>query len=155
MKEITIVQNEDEEGPFVYTRRTQYYETDQMGIINNTNYIRWFEEARMAYLDRYGFGYADLEKRGILIPVLSVGCTFKKPVRFEETVDIEVTLSGFKGVRFTVNYKVKEHESGELRSEGTSTHCFLDSEMHPVRIKKTAPDVYDFFISHMEEMSDD
>ena len=40
---------------FIYHKIPQYYETDQMGIIHHANYIRWFEEARVAYLEELGF----------------------------------------------------------------------------------------------------
>ena len=56
----------------VYEHKTQYYETDQMGIIHHSNYIRWFEEARMDMMEQMGMGYAEMEKRGIISPVLSV-----------------------------------------------------------------------------------
>ena len=46
----------------VYEHKTQYYETDQMGIIHHSNYIRWFEEARMDMMEQMGMGYAEMEK---------------------------------------------------------------------------------------------
>ena len=45
-----------------YEHKTQYYETDQMGIIHHSNYIRWFEEARIDFMDHCGFSYAQMEK---------------------------------------------------------------------------------------------
>ena len=53
-----------------YEHKTQYYETDQMGIIHHSNYIRWFEEARVDFMDRCGFSYAQMEKDGLISPVL-------------------------------------------------------------------------------------
>lgn len=40
-----------------YVHQAQYYETDQMGIIHHSNYIRWMEEARIAYMDEVDFPY--------------------------------------------------------------------------------------------------
>ena len=40
--------------------KVQYYETDGMGIVHHSNYIRWFEEARVDLLEQLGFGYRDL-----------------------------------------------------------------------------------------------
>ena len=48
-----------------YEHKTQYYETDQMGIIHHSNYIRWFEEARTDLLRQMGIGYEEMEARGI------------------------------------------------------------------------------------------
>lgn len=55
-----------------YEHRTQYYETDQMGIIHHSNYIRWFEEARTDLMRQMGIGYDEMEGQGIISPVLSV-----------------------------------------------------------------------------------
>ena len=55
-----------------YIHQAQYYETDQMGIIHHSNYIRWMEEARIAYMDELGFPYKKVEEAGIISPVLSV-----------------------------------------------------------------------------------
>ncbi len=52
-----------------YEHKTQYYETDQMGIIHHSNYIRWFEEARTDLLRQMGISYEELEAQGILCPV--------------------------------------------------------------------------------------
>ena len=43
-----------------YDHKVQYYETDGMGIVHHSNYIRWFEEARVDLLEQLGFGYRDL-----------------------------------------------------------------------------------------------
>ncbi|MGE9641746.1 acyl-CoA thioesterase, partial [Escherichia coli] len=47
-----------------YVREPFYYETDQMGIIHHSNYIRWFEEARVALLVHLGFPYKKIEESG-------------------------------------------------------------------------------------------
>ena len=41
----------------VYEHKTQYYETDQMGIIHHANYLHWFEEARIDIMEQMGMGY--------------------------------------------------------------------------------------------------
>ena len=61
----------------LYEHLAQYYETDQMGIIHHSNYIRWFEEARTNLLDQMGFGYDQMEKLGIIVPVLEIACLYK------------------------------------------------------------------------------
>ena len=51
-----------------YTHKVQYYETDQMGIVHHSNYIRWFEEARTDFMEQMGLGYEQMEERGIVGP---------------------------------------------------------------------------------------
>ena len=60
-----------------YIHKVQNYETDQMGIVHHSNYIRWFEEARTAYLEEAGAGYKGMEEAGIISPVVSVACRYQ------------------------------------------------------------------------------
>ena len=57
--------------------KVQYYETDGMGIVHHSNYIRWFEEARVDLLEQLGFGYDRIEEAGYSGPVLEVSCQYK------------------------------------------------------------------------------
>ena len=54
-----------------YIRKVQYYETDMMGVVHHANYLHWMEEARIDFLDRLGFPYADMEAAGVISPVRS------------------------------------------------------------------------------------
>ena len=74
----------------MYTHRVQYYETDQMGIVHHSNYIRWFEEARIDWMRHCGISYREMEKQGIIVPVLGVEATYRQMVHFDDLVDIKV-----------------------------------------------------------------
>jgi len=132
-----------------YERKAFYYETDQMGIIHHSNYIRWFEEARIDMLDQLGLSYVEMEEKGIIIPVLSVACEYKKMTRFGETVEIKVKFKSYKGVRFSFEYELWEKESKELRCTGETTHCFLTKENQPMNLKKMHPDIYETLMSEL------
>ena len=126
------------------TRRVHYYETDQMGIVHHSNYIRWFEEARTAYMDQNGIGYANVEAQGVQIPVVSVSCSYKTAVKFDQTIEIHTRLSFFNGVRAIYQYKIyPEGGSGPLLASGESEHCFIDAQTHtPQNLKKRLPEYY-------------
>lgn len=117
----------------------QYYETDQMGVVHHSNYIRWFEEARIYFMGQAGLGYREMESQGILSPVLSVECEYKSMVHFGDDVVIRLQLEEYSGVRMTVAYQVEDAKSGELRCQGKTRHCFLDREGRPVSLKRSAP----------------
>lgn len=65
-----------------YLHHVQYYETDRMGITHHSNYIRWMEEARVAFLEELGWGYEKLEDMGIVSPVTQAACEFKNRPHF-------------------------------------------------------------------------
>ena len=108
-----------------YEHRVQYYETDQMGIVHHSNYIRWFEEARTEMLRRAGIGYGKMESLGIISPVLEVSAKYRTMTRFEDVVRIFVKIEKFNGIILVLSYQVEDKETGEIRCTGESRHCFL------------------------------
>ncbi len=124
-----------------YLHKTQYYETDQMGVVHHSNYIRWFEEARTDLLERAGLGYDKMEKLGINVPVLAASCEYKTSVRYGETVAIIPKVETYTGLRLTVSYRVIDADSGELRATGETRHAFLDRNFKPSPLRRSHPGV--------------
>lgn len=141
MRKLKIETNE--EKTVVFERKANYYETDQMGIIHHSNYIRWFEEARLFYLENSGLPYKEMEDAGIFIPVLGVTCEYKVSVKYGQTVLIYVSITEFNGIRMKCSYRVVEKETGTLCSTGTSEHCFLTKSYKPLSLKRTYPHFYE------------
>ena len=124
-----------------YEHITQYYETDQMGIIHHSNYIRWMEEARVDLMRQAGISMVDIEKLGILIPVLSVSCEYKSMTRFGDTVIIDMRLAEYNGIKMFIEYQIYDKQTGKLRALGSSSHCFLSRDGKLISIKKNYPDI--------------
>ena len=122
-----------------YIHKVNYYETDKMGITHHSNYVRWMEEARIFFLDQIGFGYAKLEADGIISPVIGVECDYKTATTFGDSVEIDVEVESFKGVKLTISYTMTKEGSGELVATGKTRHCFVNEEGRPVILKKTFP----------------
>lgn len=130
-----------------YIRDVKYYETDKMGIVHHSNYVRWFEEARMDFLDKIGFPYDKFEEMHIMSPVLAVSCVYKKSVTFGEKVKIETKVSSFNGVKLCLSYTVWNMETDEVTTTGQSEHCFVDEQFRPLNMKKWNKEFYDRIIA--------
>ena len=122
-----------------YEYQAQYYETDQMGIIHHSNYIRWFESARIWYMQQIGVDYRDMEEMGIISPVLEVHCVYKSMVHFGDIVEILPKIEKYNGVKLELSYMIRDKATQEVRTCGNSMHCFLDRDGRPVSLKKTSP----------------
>lgn len=133
-----------------YKHKVHYYETDQMGMVHHSNYIRWFEEARVDYLDAIGLPYKQMEEEGIGSPVLEMHCQYKSRVTFGETVTIRVKMTSYTGLRFTVAYEVYG-EDDKLRCKGESGHCFMTTAGRPVSVKKAKPEWHELLLQHVDE----
>lgn len=122
-----------------YQHKVQYYETDQMGMVHHSNYIRWFEEARIDFLEAVGLPYEAMEEAGIAIPVLSVQCQYKTRTHFAEVVTVEVGMKEYNGLRMQMTYVVTGPD-GTVRCTGESGHCFVNQKGRPTSLKKANPE---------------
>ncbi|MGE4353149.1 MAG: acyl-CoA thioesterase [Oscillospiraceae bacterium] len=130
-----------------YIRRANYYETDKMGIVHHSNYIRWFEEARLDYLKQSGLNYEEMENGGILMPVTDVQCKYHYSIRFDEEVVVWTTPTFFNGLRAVFSYKIYTANGENLAATGESSHCFIDEHTRlPLNLKKRCPDLYETVI---------
>lgn len=135
-----------------YLRQPHYYETDQMGIIHHSNYIRWFEEARVDWLSFLDVPYYKIEEAGIIIPVLGVSCEYKEMIRYEDTVRIEVTIDKYTGTRLDFSYEIYNKKNNRLLTTGTSNHCFLNKENNRLlQLKRSHPEMHQIFLETFEK----
>jgi acyl-CoA thioester hydrolase len=119
-----------------------------MGVIHHSNYIRWFEEARVDFLEQIGFPYERVESRGITFAVLSLSCEYRSSVLFGDRVHIATGVADCGHARMTMAYRVTDAASGELRTTGETRHFFFRKEdARPVSLKKAIPELYDLFCS--------
>ena len=123
-----------------YQHRVQYYETDMMGVVHHANYIRWMEEARIDFMEQLGFPYAAIEAQGVLSPVKSVACEYKRPCTFGDEIRIAVSIADFNGVVLSIRYQMEKTSDGETVCEARSEHVFLNKEGRFVRLKRELPE---------------
>ena len=72
--------------------RVRYAETDQMGVVYHSNYFPWFESARAESIRSLGYTYADMERMGIIMPVVDVHCRYLRPAKYDELLNVRTTL---------------------------------------------------------------
>lgn len=129
---------------FVVTRDVdvRYAETDQMGVVYHTNYLIWMEIGRTAFMEDLGFKYAELEKNGIISPVLDIQATYKSPVRYGEKATIKTWIKEYDGVRLTYGYEILK-ENGDAAVSGFTKHaCVKKDSFRPVSFKKVNPELH-------------
>lgn len=122
-----------------YTRKVQYYETDKMNFVHHSNYIRWFEECRVDYLEKLGLPFDKMEAEGLLSPVLEMNCQYHRACTFGDVVDVTAAMVHYDRLRFGFAYRVTDHTTGTLLASGRSMHCFITPEGKPVALPRTAP----------------
>ena len=124
---------------YEYTRPVYYYETDQMGVVHHSNYVRWLEEARTFFFNDMNLAYVETEKMGVLCPITDISMKFKHPARYGDDFTVRLKMTKYTGVRFRVAYTVVDQD-GDVLAEGESVHAFVDENLKPVSLARKIPE---------------
>lgn len=124
------------------TFRVRYAETDQMGIVYHSNYYVWFDMGRTEFIRALGINYCEMEKRGLLLPLLETHCIYRKAARYDEIITVKTSLAELKGVRITFKYEVY-NQNDDLLAQGSTVQAFVDRSLKPLNVKKIFPDIYE------------
>ena len=133
--------------PKPYLHEVKYYETDKMGVTHHSNYIRFMEEARLDWMDQLGYGFERMEAEGIVSPVVSVSCNYKKTTTFKDVIEIRVRVGQISEVKLVLAYEMRVE--GRLVCTGETVHCFFDGG-RPAVIAERFPALYDAMMQTLE-----
>jgi acyl-CoA thioester hydrolase len=106
--------------------RVRFAETDAQGVAHNSNYLVWFEIARIAYLEEYAGGY-------------SAHVRYRLPAHFDDRLTVHARVGELRGARFRFDYEVTRN--GEVIADGWTSHACVDATtLRPTRIPRALAD---------------
>jgi acyl-CoA thioester hydrolase len=114
--------------------RVRFNEADPLGIVWHGHYIRYFEDGREDFGKQYGIGYLDFFDKGFVIPVVNVDCSFKKSLRYGDTVIVETSFIPCDAAKIRFEYRLFNKNNGELVATGSSVQVFLDREQSGLQL---------------------
>jgi acyl-CoA thioester hydrolase len=114
--------------------RTIYADTDAMGIVYHTNYIRWFEVGRSELFRDIGVFYTEVEKAGFNLPVTQVFCHYLLPARYDDIIEVETDIEYLKRASIKFTYLIWDENRQKHLTEGYSIHACTDKNGNIVRI---------------------
>lgn len=91
---------------FEHSIRVPYAHTDQMGFVYYANYFVYFEMARAEFLREVGLPYTDMERRGIMLPVVEAHCEYRKPAHFDDLLVVISRCTDLQGARLRIEYEI-------------------------------------------------
>ena len=113
-----------------------YKDVDQMGVVYYSRYFEYFEEARTELLASIGLGVTDVEKKRIMLPVISSHCDYLKGARFEQNIIIKATISTEPRSKLQIDYSVFIENEKEPIATGYTDHAFVNDRGVAVRAPK-------------------
>lgn len=134
---------------YKYLKRVHYHETDQMGVVHHSNYVKWFERGRTELMRQVGISYRQMENMGLLLPVLKVDVNYHAPALYDDWVAIFTKVENYSPVRLEFAYKIYRANEGEdmeqkdsLLASGSTVHMWVRENWKPARLDRFAPEVY-------------
>ncbi len=121
--------------------RVIYADTDAMGIVYHTNYIKWFEIGRSEILRQFGLPYAEIEAMGYNLPVTEVSCRYLSPARYDEIVVIDTEIDYVRNASIKFNYIIWDERQEKKLVEGESVHACINSKRKVVRFPSNITDI--------------
>ncbi|MBS1610869.1 MAG: acyl-CoA thioesterase [Bacteroidetes bacterium] len=106
----------------------RFNEADPLGIVWHGHYVRYFEDGREAFGNKYGIGYLDFYRRNIIIPIVHIDCSYKRSLRYGDRVVVETIFLPTEAAKLHFEYKLYSLDRNELVATGSSIQVFLDKE---------------------------
>lgn len=107
-----------------YTFRVMYPDTDQMGTVHHSNYVKYYETARWELFRSIGISYRSVEDAGYMLPVTRMNFHFLKTTRYDANLTVKTTLKAIKGVRIWFTYELF-NEQNELINKAETELAFV------------------------------
>jgi acyl-CoA thioester hydrolase len=119
--------------------RVRYCECDPAGVAHHASYVPWFEIARTELLRGTGVTYADMEREGVLLVVAGLSVAYRRPIYYDDLVEVRTRVSGGSRVKIEHEYEVRVVEegghgkrpaaaSGEVVTRASTTLVCVDRE---------------------------
>ena len=115
--------------------RVIYGDTDQMGVVYYANYFRYFEFARSEFFRARGGSYGELERGGLLLPVVDAQCSYRSSARYDDLVVIRTRVSEVRRVSLTFSYELfRDGAFDAPLATGHTVHACITREGKPTRL---------------------
>lgn len=123
---------------FAHQIRVRFVETDGMDVVHHSEYLVYFEEARVAYLREIGHPFTEWREAGLESPVLESFVGYRRPLRFDDVITVYVSLAAVGRASFQMAYlvTVDDAEGEPVRATGVTVHGCVTSAGRPTRLPR-------------------
>jgi len=104
----------------------RFNEADPLGIVWHGHYIRYFEDGRESFGEKYGIRYLDCYQEGFVVPVVHIQCDYKRALRYGEKVIVETQYIPCEAAKLKFSYRLYNAATNELVATGSSVQVFLE-----------------------------
>lgn len=110
------------------TFKVRFSEVDSMRIVWHGEYIRYFEDGRESFGNRYGLGYMDIYNQGFTVPIVELNCKFKQSLTIGETAIVETCYINQEAAKIQFEYTIYRECDHSVVATGQSIQVFLNKD---------------------------
>ncbi|KZL94518.1 acyl-CoA thioesterase [Clostridium magnum] len=123
--------------------KVRYVETDRMGIVHHSNYYAWFEVGRGDFITKSGMTYSDMEKQGVMMPLVETYCKYYEGAKYDDDIIIQTSIGEMNPVKVIFNYNVIRELDGKLLANGKTTQAFVNNQFKIINLKKVHSELWE------------
>lgn len=134
-----------EEFPLVTDVPVRWADQDALGHVNHTSYLRYFEIARIAYLERLGLDPPGSTWQEFGVVIHSLTCRFLSPITYPDTLSVGARIVHLSTDRCTMEHVAVSRKLGKPAARGTAifvSYDFVAGERRPL-----PPDVVEAIVA--------
>lgn len=121
----------------------RYAETDQMGVAHHANYPIWYEVARTDLVKKLGISYSEMERMGMMTPLVELNCRYIGTARYEDQLTVEASVEELTPARIRFSYRIFQKGQEKPINTGATLHAWVDAKtFRPLNMKKHFPELY-------------
>lgn len=120
-----------------------FYDVDSMKVVWHGNYVKYFEDARCAFLKKNDMTYEDMEKTGYAFPVVELNIKYIKPCTFGQKISIETTLENCSNL-LIFHYEIRDAKTNERLCKATTKQMCVE-----IKTKKSLFEIPTFILERL------
>lgn len=122
------------------TLQIRFSDTDAMGVVWHGNYLRFFEDGREAFGEKYGLEYLDVYNSGYFTPIVKTDINYKNSIYYGDQVKMITRYVNNRSAKIVFEYELINIDSGLIIASGSTTQVFLSVKERELRLDN--PDFY-------------
>ena len=102
-----------------------FFDVDSMDVVWHGHYVKYFEVARCALLERIGHNYQQMRDAGYAWPIIDVQLRYMRGARFNQRIVVRADLVEWEN-RLKINYLIRDAETGERMTRGSTVQVAVE-----------------------------
>lgn len=106
--------------------KVRFNEVDSLTIVWHGHYLKYLEDGREAFGNKYGIGYLDVYNAGLATPLVKVDINYKRPLKYGDTAVVETRFISTEAAKIIFDYTVFNQTTGEIVATAQTIQVFID-----------------------------